>query len=114
MTLKTTKVVDDKEKAIFLFTSNKALTNQTLFELTDLNNATSSPEVSLANILYEIDGNMNINFIDDSDNIIKLKNDGNWGLKPNEERIKGTNNLTITSTGKFLICLEVQKEKGFN
>ena len=114
MSLKTTKVTDTNDKAIFLFTSNKALEEQTLLELSSLNNATSSPEIDLSNIVYEINGNMIINFENDTTNILNLKNDGNWGMKPNEDRIRGTNNLSITSTGKFKMVLELQKVKGFN
>jgi len=114
MSLKTTKVTDTNDKAIFLFTSNKALEEQTLLELSSLNNATSSPEIDLSNIVYEINGNMIVNFESDTTNILNLKNDGNWGMKPNEDRIRGTNNLSITSTGKFKMVLELQKVKGFN
>ena len=114
MSLKTTKVTDTNDKAIFLFTSNKALEEQTLLDLSTLDNATSSPEIDLSNILYEVDGSMVVNFENDTTNILNLKNDGNWGMKPNEYRIRGTNNLSITSTGKFKVVLEIQKVKGFN
>src|SRR6056300_119704 len=114
MSLKTTKVTDTNDKAIFLFTSNKALEEQTLLELSSLNNATSSPEIDLSNIVYEINGNMIVNFESDTTNILNLKNDGNWGMKPNEDRIRGTNNLSITSTGKFKMVLELKKVKRIN
>jgi hypothetical protein len=57
---------------------------------------------------------MVVNFENDTTNILNLKNDGNWGMKPNEDRIRGTNNLSISSTGKFKVVLEIQKVKGFN
>lgn len=118
MTLKTTNIVEDNNKAVFLFTSNKKLETQQLLNIKTLNNSTNESEISLATIHHETKGNFTISFQNDvfDDTVekkITLNGNGNWGVRPGENRITDTDNLFIQSEGPFKIVVEVQKEKGF-
>ena len=118
MTLKTTNIVEDNNKAVFLFTSNKQLETQQLLNIKTLNNSTNESEISLATIHHETKGNFTISFQSDAqddtvEKKITLNGNGNWGVRPGENRITDTDNLFIQSEGPFKIVVEVQKEKGF-
>lgn len=121
MTISTTKLVDDSFKVIVKADGVGGETEQLIINALELNNATSEPKISIANVYYEIEGTGNIafNFKDEEDALI-INGRGNYGLKPGEPKKRATStkadiiyltsDTTITS---YNIVIECHKEKGF-
>jgi hypothetical protein len=106
MTISTTKLVDDNFKIIVNASGVGSETGQTLVDVVNSNNASSEPKVSIANVQYEIIGTGNV-----------INGRGNYGLKPNEEKIKDViGNILLTSDSnvtKYNVVIESHKESGY-
>ena len=119
MTISATKLVDDRFKIIVNANGVGNETEQKLVDILNSNNATSDSKVSIANIQYEIigTGNVTIFFKNDTLKNVVINGRGNYGLKPNEEKIKdpiGDILLTSdTNVTKYNIVIEAQKESGY-
>jgi hypothetical protein len=121
MTISTTKLVDDSFKVIVKADGVGGETEQLIINALELNNASSEPKISIANVYYEIEGTGNIafNFRDEEDVLI-ITGRGNYGLKPGEPKKRAilttadiiylTSDTNITS---YNIVIECHKEKGF-
>ena len=119
MTISATKLVDDRFKIIVNANGVGNETEKKLVDILNSNNATSDSKVSIANIKYEIigTGNVTIFFKNDTLKNVVINGRGNYGLKPNEEKIKdpiGDILLTSdTNVTKYNIVIEAQKESGY-
>jgi len=120
MTITTTKLVDDSFKIIVTANGLGSETEQKLVDVVGSNDASSEPKVSIANIQYEIigTGNVTVFFKNDTDKKVIISGQGNYGLKPSEEKIKdpiGDILLTSDSTvTKYNVVIETHKESGYN
>ena len=119
MTISTTKLVDDNFKIIVNASGVGSETGQTLVDVVNSNNASSEPKVSIANVQYEIigTGNVTIFFKDNTAKQVIINGRGNYGLKPNEEKIKDViGNILLTSDSnvtKYNVVIESHKESGY-
>ena len=121
MTISTTTLVDDNFKVIIKANGVGDEVEQLVIDALELNNATSEPKISIANVYYEIEGTGNItfNFIDE-ETVLTITGRGNYGLKPGEPKkkavstsadiIKLTSDANVTS---YNLVIECHKEKGF-
>lgn len=121
MTISTTKLVDDNFKVITKAAGVAGEVEQILIDALELNNATSEPKISIANVYYEIEGEGNITlfFNDEGSNLI-ISGRGNYGLKPGEPKRKATSTTAdivyLTSdnnVSSYNLVIECHKEKGF-
>ena len=122
MTISTTTLVDDNFKVIVKANGVGEETEQLVINALELNNATSEPKISIANVYYEIEGagNITFKFNDEEENALTINGRGNYGLKPGEPKKKATSttadiiyltsDVNITS---YNIVIECHKEKGF-
>ena len=119
MTISTTKLVDDNDKIIVNANGVGSETEQTLVDVVNSNNASSEPKVSIANIQYEVvgTGDVTVFFKNDTSKKVIINGRGNYGLKPNEEKIKDAiGDILLTSDSnvtKYNIVIESQKESGY-
>ena len=119
MTISTTTLVDDSFKVIVKANGVGSETEQILITALELNNASSEPIISIANVYYEVEGTGKINFnFDSEESILEISGNGNYGLKPGEPKIKSTSssNLLLTSDDNitsYNLVIECHKEKGF-
>ena len=119
MTISTTKLVDDDDKIIVNANGVGSETEQPLVDVVNSNNASSEPKVSIANVQYEIigTGNVTIFFKDNTAKQVIINGRGNYGLKPNEEKIKDViGNILLTSDSnvtKYNVVIESHKESGY-
>ena len=122
MTISTTILVDDSFKVIIKANGVGGETEQLIIDALELNNATSEPKISIANVYYEIegDGNVTFKFNDEEENALTLTGRGNYGLKPNEPKKRAISTtadiLYLTSDTNVIIyniVIECHKEKGF-
>jgi|TARA_B100000902_G_C26690139_1_gene612057 hypothetical protein len=116
MTISSTQLVDDGFKVINSITGGRN-ENETLVELDKLSGSTNESEISIANVYYDVEGTGTVELQFDNDKKISMLGIDNYGLKPSEEKIKGTGNIKITTDGnvdKFSLMLECHKEKGFS
>ena len=119
MTISTTKLVDDNFKIIVNASGVGSDTGQTVFVVVYSNNASSEPKDSIANVQYEIigTGNVTIFFKDNTAKQVIINGRGNYGLKPNEEKIKDViGNILLTSDSnvtKYNVVIESHKESGY-
>ena len=119
MSISTTKLVDDNFKIIVNASGVCSETGQTLVDVVNSNNASSEPKVSIANVQYEIigTGNVTIFFKDNTAKQVIINGRGNYGLKPNEEKIKDViGNILLTSDSnvtKYNVVIESHKESGY-
>ena len=119
MTISTTKLVDDNFKIIVNASGVGSETGQTLVDVVNSNNASSEPKVSIANVQYGIigTGNVTIFFKDNTAKQVIINGRGNYGLKPNEEKIKDViGNILLTSDSnvtKYNVVIESHKESGY-
>jgi len=119
MTILSTQLVDDNFKVINKI-SGARNENETLINLDNLKGSTNESEISIANVYYEIEGTGKVQLLfentqeDDEFTMIGIDN---YGLKPNEQKIKGTGDITIktdANVDKFSLMLECHKEIGFS
>lgn len=121
MTISTTKLVDDNFKVITKAAGVAGEVEQILVDALELNNATSEPKISIANVYYEIEGEGNITlFFNDEENALTINGRGNYGLKPGEPKRKATSTTAdivyLTSdnnVSSYNLVIECHKEKGF-
>ena len=123
MALTSTKLVDDNFKIIVNAKGVGSEDDQKIVDVEASNNASSEPKVSIANLQYEILGTGNVTLffekrasIDTTKQLI-ISGRGNYGLKPNENKIIDTiGNIFLTSdtnVTKYNIVLEAHKELGY-
>jgi hypothetical protein len=116
MTIVSTQLVDDSFKVINKITGARN-ENEKLIELDKLTGSTNESEISIANAYYEIEGTGTVTMQFDNDKKLSAIGIDNYGLKPTEEKIKGTGDIKITTDAnvdKFSLMLECHKEKGFS
>ena len=116
MTIVNTNLVDDSFKVINKITGARN-ENEKLIELDNLKGSTNESEISIANVYYEIEGTGTVTLQFDNEKQFTMTGIDNYGLKPSEEKIKGTGDITITTdtnVDKFSLMLECHKETGFN
>jgi hypothetical protein len=116
MTISSTNLVDDSFKVINKITGARN-ENEKLIELDSLKGSTNESEISIANAYYEIEGTGTVTLQFDNEKEFTMTGIDNYGLKPSEEKIKGTGDITITTdtnVDKFSLMLECHKETGFN
>ena len=115
MTISNTNLVDDGFKEINKVTGARN-ENEKLIELDTLKGSTNESELSIANAYYEVEGTGTVTLQFD-DKSLTMTGIDNYGLKPVEEKIKGTGDIQVTTDGnvdKFSLLLECHKEKGFS
>ena len=130
MAITTTTLADDSFKTIIKANGLGGESKQTLLDASKLSGATSSPNLSIAHLYYEILGSGNLTFFFDAETdeqvATQFSGRGNYGLKKNEPRIKqeDTGITLVNPTGdvlvstdsaitKYNIIVEFRKEKGF-
>ena len=116
MTVVNTNLVDDSFKVINKITGARN-ENEKLIELDNLTGSTNESEISIANAYYEVEGTGTVTLEFDSADKFEMTGIDNYGLKPNESKIKGTGDIKITTDAnvdKFSLMLECHKEAGFN
>jgi len=116
MTIVSTQLVDDSFKVINKITGARN-ENEKLIELDKLTGSTNESEISIANAYYEIEGTGTVTMQFDNEKKLSATGIDNYGLKPTEEKIKGTGDIKITTDAnvdKFSLMLECHKEKGFS
>jgi uncharacterized membrane protein len=121
MTISTTTLVDDSFKVIVKADGVGSETEQILVNALELNNATSEPKISIANVYYEIEGDGNITLLfNENEEVLTINGNGNYGLKPGEPKIKATStgngNVLLTSDASvtgYNLVIECHKETGF-
>ena len=115
MTINSTQLVDDGFKVINKVTGARN-ENEKLIELDNLKGSTNESEISIANAYYEVEGTGTVTLQFD-DKSLTMTGIDNYGLKPVEEKIKGTGDIQVTTDGSvdnFSLLLECHKEKGFS
>ena len=130
MAITTTTLADDNFKTIIRANGLGGETKETLLDASELSGATSSPNLSIAHLYYEILGSGNLTFFFDAETdeqvATQFSGRGNYVLKKNEPRIKqeDTGITLVNPTGDVLvstdntvstynIIVEFRKEKGF-
>ena len=116
MTIVSTQLVDDGFKVINKVTGARN-ENEKLIELDNLKGSTNESEISIANVYYEVEGTGTVKLQFDNDKKLDMVGIDNYGLKPNEDKIKGTGDIKIitdANVDKFSLMLECHKETGFS
>ena len=130
MTITTTTLADDTQKVIVKANGVGGETKGIVLDASKTTGATSSPNLSIAHLYYEILGTGNLTFFFDAETdeqvATQFSGRGNYGLKKNEPRIKqgDTGTSPVNPTGNVLvstdnnvttynIVVEFRKEKGF-
>lgn len=130
MAFTTTTLADDNFKTIIKANGLGGETKEKLLDASILSGATSSPNLSIAHLYYEILGSGNLTFFFDAETDEQVSTQfsgrGNYGFKKEEPRIKqGDTGATLSNpTGdvlvssdstvtKYNIVVEFRKEKGF-
>ncbi len=116
MTISSTQLVDDSFKVINKITGGRK-EDETLIKLDDLKGSTNESEISIANTYYEVEGTGKVTLQFDDGKNLEATGIDNYGLKPSEDKIKGTGDIKIITDNfvdKFSLMLECHKEKGFS
>ena len=129
MAITSTTLVDDSFKTIVKASGIGNETKSVLLDASELLGATSSPNLSIAKIYYEIQGSGTLTFYFDAETdeeVYSITGKGVYGLRVNEPKIKQEDTgVTLTNpTGDVLITtdnnitrynlvIEFIKEKGF-
>ncbi len=116
MTISSTQLVDDSFKVINKITGGRK-EDETLIKLDDLKGSTNESEISIANAYYEVEGTGTVTLQFNDDKNLEATGIDNYGLKPSEDKIKGTGDIKIITDNfvdKFSLMLECHKEKGFS
>ena len=116
MTIVSENLVDDNFKVINKITGARN-ENEKLIELDTLKGSTNESEISIANAYYEVEGTGTVKLQFDNDKKLDMIGIDNYGLKPNEDKIKGTGDIKIitdANVDKFSLMLECHKETGFS
>ena len=115
MTISSTQLVDDSFKVINKVTGGRK-EDETLIKLDDLKGSTNESEISIANAYYEVEGTGKVTLQFDDGKNLEATGIDNYGLKPSEDKIKGTGDIKIITDNfvdKFSLMLECHKEEGF-
>ncbi len=115
MTINNTQLVDDSFKVINKVTGARN-EYETLIKLDSLKGATNESEISIANAYYEIEGTGTVTLHFNDEEKLSATGIDNYGLKPKEDKIKGTGDIKITTDAnvdKFSLMVECHKEVGF-
>jgi hypothetical protein len=116
MTINSTQLIDDGFKVINKVTGARN-EDEKLIELDNLKGSTNESEISIANLYYEVEGTGIVKLKFDSDDEYSMVGIDNYGLKPTEQKIKGTGDIKIQTDGnvdKFSLMIECHKEIGFS
>ena len=116
MTIVSEKLVDDSFKVINKITGARN-EDETLINLDTLTGSTNESKISIANVYYEIKGTGTVKLQFEDKEELNMTGIDNYGLKPSENKIKGTgdiNILTDSNVDNFSLMLECHKETGFN
>jgi len=116
MTISSTQLVDDSFKVINKVTGGRK-EDETLIKLDDLKGSTNESEISIANAYYEVEGTGTVTLQFNDDKNLEATGIDNYGLKPSEDKIKGTGDIKIITDNfvdKFSLMLECHKERGFS
>jgi len=121
MTISTTTLVDDSFKVIVKANGVGGETQQILVNALELNDATTEPKISIANVHYEIKGDGDIKLLfNESEEALVIDKKGNYGLRPGEPKKKATSsgngNILLTSDTditSYNLVIECHKESGF-
>lgn len=116
MTIVSEKLVDDNFKVINKITGARN-EDEKLIELDTLLGSTNESEISIANVYYEVKGTGTVKLQFENEQELNMTGIDNYGLKPNEDKIKGTGDIQIitdTNVDGFSLMLECHKETGFN
>ena len=119
MTISTTQIVDDNFKIIVDSNGVGSEFQQKLVDVVGSKNASSEPKVCIANMQYEIlgTGNVTVFFKNDTSKKVSLSGKGNWGLKPDEVKIKdAVGDIFLNSDDtvtKYNLVIECHKESGY-
>ena len=116
MTIVSEKLVDDSFKVINKITGARN-EDETLINLDTLSGSTNESEISIANVYYEIKGTGTVKLQFENEEELNMTGIDNYGLKPNENKIKGTGDIKIitdANVDNFSLMLECHKETGFN
>ena len=122
MTVIATNLVDNKTKVISTVTGSINEDSQSALDVTKLIDSTSEPRVSVVNVHHEILGTGKVTLLFDEREVLELTGRGNYGLKPNENKIETETtdkegDIFVKSDAnvtKFNLVLECRKESGFN
>ena len=85
MTIAATQLADDSFKTIISASGVGGETNQRLLDASTLIGATASPNLSIANVYYELIGTGNLKLYFDAETdeeALSISGRGNYGLKP--------------------------------
>ena len=121
MTISSTQLVDDSFKVINKITGARN-EDEKLIELDKLKGATNESEISIANAYWEVEGTGTVTLkflggVIGFRKTLEMTGIDNYGLKPSEDKIKGTGDIKIITDNfvdKFSLMLECHKEKGFS
>jgi hypothetical protein len=122
MTVVAKNLIDNKTKVISTITGSVNEESQSALDVTKLIDSTSEPRVSVVNVHHEILGTGKVTLLFDEREVLELTGRGNYGLKPNENKIETEStdkegDLFVKSdanVSKFNLVLECRKESGFN
>lgn len=130
MTIAATQLADDSFKTIISASGVGGETNQRLLDASTLIGATASPNLSIANVYYELIGTGNLKLYFDAETdeeALSISGRGNYGLKPSEPKIKqgdtgvdlinSTDDVLVSTDStltSYKVVVEFHKEKGFN
>src|SRR5210317_513047 len=120
MTISTTKLVDNDFHIIVNSNGIGSGEDQTLVDVVNSNNASSEPKVSIANIVYEIQGtgNRTVFVKNETEKNVVLSVPGNYCFKPIEEKLKDTiGDILLSSDSnvtKYNVVIQTHKESGYN
>ena len=109
MAFTTTTLADDNFKTIIKANGLGGETKEKLLDASILSGATSSPNLSIAHLYYEILGSGNLTFFFDAETDEQVSTQfsgrGNYGFKKEEPRIKqGDTGATLSNpTGDVLV-----------
>ena len=115
MTIVSERLVDDSFKVIQKVTGARK-EDEKLIKLDDLLGATNESKISIANTYYEVEGTGTVTLHFNDEEKLSATGIDNYGLKPKEDKIKGTGDIKITTDAnvdKFSLMVECHKEVGF-
>jgi hypothetical protein len=115
MTIVSERLVDDSFKVIQKVTGARK-EDETLIKLDDLLGSTNESKISIANAYWEAEGTGTVTLQFDDEKNLEATGIDNYGLKPSEDKIKGTGDIKIITDNfvdKFSLMLECHKEEGF-